>query len=383
MKKLLFRKLISDYLSFFILALLSSSIIVWVFQAVNFLDIMIDDGRDYLIYIYYSLLHFPKILAKLFPFVLFFSLFYVTIKYEANNELIIFWNFGIHKTELINFIIKFSILMTIIQILLTSLVVPKSQDTAKSFIRGSTVNVFENFIKPQRFNDTIKNLTIYSEKKDLNGNLINIYLKKKINEEEFQITYAKKGFFKSTNKFPYLVLFEGETISSKGNNITNLKFSKSEYPLNDVETNTTTYKKTQELSTIKIIKCMNKFYEYKEEKNFNYKEIENCSLQNLSSILKEIYKRIVIPLYIPLLMMVPYILITSSKESSKYLKIKYLTFLIGLFFIIFSETTIRFISSNYILNVLICLLPIIFTFLLYFIFYKKFDFKKAFDENLY
>ena len=51
MKKILFRKLLIDYLSFFFVALLSVSIIIWVFQAVNFLDIMIEDGRDYLIYI--------------------------------------------------------------------------------------------------------------------------------------------------------------------------------------------------------------------------------------------------------------------------------------------------------------------------------------------
>ena len=69
MKKILFRKLLIDYLSFFLIALLGSSIVVWVFQAVNYLDIMIEDGRDYTIYINYSLLNFPKILSKLFPFV--------------------------------------------------------------------------------------------------------------------------------------------------------------------------------------------------------------------------------------------------------------------------------------------------------------------------
>ena len=118
MKKLLFRNLLLSYLSFFLIALFSSSIVIWVFQAVNFLDIMIEDGRDYIIYINYSLLNFPKILSKLFPFVLFFSLFYVTIKYEQNNELIIFWNFGVNKIEVINFILKFSffLLLTYIYI---------------------------------------------------------------------------------------------------------------------------------------------------------------------------------------------------------------------------------------------------------------------------
>ena len=217
MKKILFRKLLLDYMSFFLIALFSSSIIIWVFQAVNFLDIMIEDGRDYIVYINYSLLNFPKIISKLFPFVIFFSLFYVTLKYEANNELMIFWNFGINKIQLINFIFKISILLLFIQIILTSIIVPKSQDLARSFLRTSTINFYDNFIKPQRFNDTIKGVTIYSAKKDKDGILYNLYLKRVIKENEFQITYAKKGEFRQIGNIPILVLYDGATITSANN----------------------------------------------------------------------------------------------------------------------------------------------------------------------
>ena len=109
MKKILFRKLLYDYIKFFSVALFCTSIVIWVFQAVNYLDIMIEDGRGYWVYIKFSLLNFPKIVSKLYPFVLFFSIFYVTVNYELNNELIIYWNFGIHKIQIINFILKYSI----------------------------------------------------------------------------------------------------------------------------------------------------------------------------------------------------------------------------------------------------------------------------------
>ena len=120
MKKILFRKFLLDCMTFFIVALVSSSIIIWVFQAVNFLDIMIEDGRDFLVYMNYSLLNFPKIFSKLYPFVLFFSLFYITGKYEQSNELMIFWNFGVNKISIINFFLKFSIILFFIQITLTA-----------------------------------------------------------------------------------------------------------------------------------------------------------------------------------------------------------------------------------------------------------------------
>ena len=134
MKKILFKKILIDCLTFFLITLFSTSIIIWVFQAVNFLDIMIEDGRDYIVYINYSLLNFPKIISRVLPFIFFFSFFYVITKYELNNELIIFWNFGVNKLEFINFFFKFSILLTIIQLFLVAIIVPKSQDKARSFL---------------------------------------------------------------------------------------------------------------------------------------------------------------------------------------------------------------------------------------------------------
>ena len=376
MKKVLFKKILIDYLSFFLITLFSTSVVIWVFQAVNFLDIMIEDGRDYLVYINFTLLNFPKILSKIFPFALFFSIFYVTTRYELKNELIIFWNFGIHKITIINFILKFSILLLILQILLTSLLVPKSQDEARSFLRSSTVNFFDNFIKPQKFNDTIKGVTIYSAKKDKDGILYNLYLKRVIKENEFQITYAKKGEFRQIGNIPILVLYDGATITSANNKVTNISFSKSDFSLGNIETNATTYKKTQEISSPKLFECIKNFYKLEKEIfQLKVKNIENCSYTNMQNIIKEFYKRFVIPIYIPLLSLIPFLLITSSKENTNYNILRLITFLIGLIIIIFSETTIRFISKISIYDISIMIIPILLLILLYSFLFHKFNFR--------
>ena len=374
MKKILFRKLLLDYMIFFLIALLSASTIIWVFQAVNFLDIMIEDGRDYLVYINFSLLNFPKILSKLFPFMLFFSLFYIILKYENNNELMIFWNFGVNKIQIINFIFLISILMMLIQIIFTSLIVPKSQDKARSFLRTSDVNFFGNFIKPQRFNDTIKGVTIYTEKKDDDGNLYNLYLKKEIKNENIQITYAKKGEFKELNNLPILVLYDGQTITEQNDDLTVFKFSKSDFLLKDFKSNTTLYKKTQELDTLSLFKCIINIH-YSEKITFKNLKIENCSKKNFKNLIKEIYKRIFVPIYIPLLMLIPLLLIMSSKENINYSKLKITSFSLGIIFIIFSETTIRLLSDKQTINYIIAAIPVFLLLLMYFIFYKKFKFK--------
>ena len=329
MKKILFRKLLRDYIKFFFVALFCTAIVIWVFQAVNYLDIIIEDGRDYVVYISYSLLNFPKIISKIFPFVLFFSLFYITTKYELNNELMIFWNHGVHKIEIINLIFKVSLLLMLLQMLLTCFVVPSSQDLARSFLRTSEVNFFDNFVKPQKFNDNIKGITIYTDKKDKNGNLKNLYLKKEIDNNQFQITYAKRGEFKEISNTPLLVLYDGATITLKDNKLTNISFSKSDFSLSNVETNTTTYKKTQEISSLRLVTCINNFYKF-DQKIFQSASsyIENCNIQNINNIFKEFYKRAIIPFYIPALSLLPFLLILISKESSSYQKLRLITFLV-------------------------------------------------------
>ena len=366
MEKILFRKLLIDCLIFFSITLFSASIIIWVFQAVNFLDIMIEDGRDYLVYINYSLLNFPKIVSKVLPFVFFFSFFYVITKYELNNELIIFWNFGVNKIHLINFLLTFSIFLTLIQITLAAFVVPNTQDKARSFLRTSSVNFLESFIKQKKFNDTIKNVTIYSEGKDEDGNLLNIYLKKEENINNFQITYAKKGKFVDKRNTQILVLYEGETINFINNKITNFRFSKSDFNLKNLETNTTTYIKTQEVSTSKLIKCVLKlnnlsFFNI----DTNNIVIENCLPENLNNVIKELYKRFIIPFYIPPLMLTILFLLLKSKENINYFSYRIFIFLFGLSLIISSEMSLRFIKNDIFENIKLFIIPVILMTLIY------------------
>ena len=86
MKKLLFIHFLKDTLFFFLLMSLSLGLIVWVIQAVNYLDFMTEDGHSFYVYFSYSVYNFPKIIHRILPFIFFISLFYQLIQYEKKNE---------------------------------------------------------------------------------------------------------------------------------------------------------------------------------------------------------------------------------------------------------------------------------------------------------
>ena len=376
MKKILFKKILSDCLIFFTISLFFAALVIWIFQAVNHLDIMIEDGRGHLTYIKFTLLIFPKVIVKLLPFIFFLSFIYIITKYELENELIIFWNFGVSKISVINFFLKFSLVLVIFQIFLTSIIVPASQDKARSYLRDSTIDLIENLIKPRTFNDAIKDLTIYSDQKNEDGYFTEIYIKSGGGINNFQITYANKGKFINNGEKQIFDLYNGETISVINNKITNLKFKRSYLNLSDVKTNTTTYKKTQEVSTLDLFICYKNIYNKDYIDLSKNLKIENCRTDNINNILKEFHKRITIPLYIPALMLICLLVITKSKENSNYTLYRLKIFLIGLVVIILSELSIRFVETNIFNNLIIFLIPLIVIFYLYITFYFKLNFKE-------
>ena len=378
MKKIIFRKIAADCIKFFLLTIFTIGIIIWVLQAVNFLDFIIEDGHGFFVYFNYTLLSFPKILSRIYPFALFLSICYILLKYENNNELVIFWNFGINKIRFINFFIKFSFGFLLINLLINSIVAPISQDKARSFIRTSELDFFESILKPKKFIDIIKNLTIYFETKTESGELKKIFLKKNSDTNSFQITYAQTGILEIRNNRKILVLYDGETFKNAKGKISKFKFAKTDYNIANLNSKSTTSQKTQENSTEELIGCLfilQKKIELEKDLNITY-GFDNCRLANLENIYETLYGRLIKPFYNIVLVMIALLLILKSKDDHAFINYKFKIFAFGFLFIIFLETSAKFIGANLLHNIFVSLLPILLSFLMYVYFWTKLKVEK-------
>ena len=373
MKKIIYRKLAKDCFNFFLLTILTISTIIWVLQAVNFLDFVIEDGHGFLVYFKYTLLNFPKILSRVFPFALFLSFSYILLKYENKNELVIFWNFGIKKISFINFFIKYSFFFVIISLLLNTIITPYAQDKARSFIRSSDLDFFESILKPKKFIDVIDNLTIYFEKKNDKGELKNIFLSEKTNFNNSQVTFAKKAVINNKNNKKILELYDGKTIENINGRISEFKFSKTDFNISKFSSSTITQKKTQENSTKELIECSLAINNSKIEKA---DKIINCRLDNLENIYQELYSRLIKPLYITFLITISLLIILKSKNDHSFTANKFKTYFFGFVFIVFLESSSRFINTNLIQNLFLSTLPFFFTLSIYLYFSIILRFKK-------
>ena len=374
MKKIIYRNLAKDCLNFFLLTIFTISLIIWVLQAVNYLDFVIEDGHGFLVYFKFTLLSFPKIFSRIFPFAIFLSFSYMLLKYENKNELVIFWNFGIKKIHFINFFIKFSLFFTIISLLLNAFITPYAQDKARSFIRSSDLDFFESILKPKKFIDVVGNLTIYFEEKNDNGELKNIFLNEKTDFDNSQTTFAKTGLIKINDYKRVLELYDGNTINNVGGKISKFQFSKTDFNISKFSSNTIMHQKTQETPTIDLIKCSLFFKNSK--KNADIKNINNCIFENLETIYEELYSRLIKPLYLTFLIAISLLIILKSKSDHSFNVNKFKIYLFGFFFIIFLESSSKFISINLIQNLYLSVLPFLFTLIIYIFFLITLNTKK-------
>ena len=369
MKKIVYRKLAKDCTKFFLLILFTVSIIIWVLQAVNYLDFVIEDGHGFLVYFNYTLLSFPKIFSRIYPFAVFLSFSYIILKYEEKNELVIFWNFGIKKIHFINFFIKLSFWFVLLSLLLNAVITPLTQNKARSFIRSSDLTFFENILKPKKFIDIIKNLTIYFEEKNENGELKNIFLNDKSGVNNSQTTFAKKGMLEMRGNKKILVLYNGRTINYLNGKISEFKFSKTDFNISRFQTKTITDQKTQENSTEELLQCVFVINNLKISINNKVKNaFDNCSLHNIENIYKELYSRLIKPLYITLLISISLLFILKSKNDHTFKSSKIKIYIFGFLFIIFLESSTKFISNNLIPNLFLSILPVLLLLIIYFYF---------------
>ena len=358
-KKLIFRKIFLDITYFFIITLATLSLIVWVIQAVNFLDFVTEDGHGLGVYLKYTLLSFPKIVSKLMPFIFFVSIFYTLNKFEDNNELKIFWIFGTNKREFLNVILKYSLIILLIQLTLTLLIVPYTQNKARTYIQKSSIDFFPSLINEKKFIDTVEKLTIYVEKKKENS-YEKICLKDNKDSSSVRIIYAETGNLVNDNDGRFLNLNNGKIININQDKITSFDFKNTTFDLSKYLTKSIIDFKIQERNTISILNCFINFFLLNDK---SYYHRNNCNEGSAGMFREEIYKRFFKPFFFLSLGMIISFIIIFSKENSNYKFNRFLIFLSGIVTIIISEFLMSLANSS-ILNLQI---SILFTFILFII----------------
>ena len=359
---------------YFLITLFTFTAIVWTVQAVNFLDLVVEDGHALSIYLSYSLLNVPKILTKFIPLSFLIALVLSILKFENENELIILWTAGLNKLKLVNFFVKVSLIVTLFQLFFAVVINPSILNYSRSLIKSSNLDFISSMVKTNQFNDTVPGLTIFVEKKNENGDMENIFirdegkvlksLENSSNTDNVTII-AKKGRVANSNN-PVLILRNGiiqsEKIGQEENqtkkNLQTIKFEKTTLKLDNLQTRSIVQTKIQETPSKLLLEC----YMGKQEKN-----ILNCPRDHRKNdVLSEINRRFGMPLYIPVITLILCFLLNQREENKFKNFYKYFYPISAFLILVLAEILVKYSGKSFTNTLIYYLTPLVLLPLIYF-----------------
>jgi|TARA_E500000178_G_scaffold342938_1_gene388909 lipopolysaccharide export system permease protein len=362
-----------EILRTFLIIVLGLSLIALTVRAVNFLELVVENGYPILTYFQYSFLNLFGIAPKFIPLAFFISIVIFLIKHIDDSEFIILWTSGVKKIELVNLILIASVSVLTFYLLLSTFLTPLALNKSRDLLNKDQLNSFLPTVRSQQFSDSFKGFTFIVDKK-INNEVENIFLhdtgknlqKFSSNSSDVSSTtiVAKKGVIDKRNLF----LIDGQIISAKKSNIEVINFEQLDINLNRLSTTTIKVPKLQETSTLKLLSCFFKILN----------ESKICNEDNKKEIIPNLIRRLILPFYIPVVALLCSFLLM---KNNILLLDKFLTYSFSFSILVFTELLIRYTGINNFLRFIYIIIPFSFIIIFYFILIYKFK-KKLKSRNL-
>ena len=163
----IYQNFIKEILKTFFVILFGLTIIAWTVRAVNFLDLIVENGYSITTYFQYSALNLLGILTKFIPLSFLLSLIIFIIKKIQEKEFTILWTSGIKKLTLVNLFFVVSIFILFLYLIFSTFITPMALQKSRSLLNEENFNSFLPTIRIQQFSDSFEGFTFFVEKKIL------------------------------------------------------------------------------------------------------------------------------------------------------------------------------------------------------------------------
>jgi lipopolysaccharide export system permease protein len=156
--------------------------------------------------------------------------------------------------------------------------------------------------------------------------------------------YAKKGQIIENNEKKIFILNEGKILNKEKSKFNIFQFEEINFDLSNYTTNTILAPKIQEIESRQLLSCYANLYKqsFIDQKKYNF----SCEKSLLKEIKQELLKRFYKPFYIPVVALIACLLILMPKSNIMYNKSKNITFLLGFFVLVVSESMLRYSTSS-------------------------------------
>jgi len=309
------------------------------------------------------------VLTKFIPLSFLVTIVFFIGKQIEEKEFTILWSAGVKKIHMVNLLLLSSLVILIFYLIFSTLITPYTLNQSRKLLSDKNeISIFP-ILKENQFIDAYKGVTLIVSKK-IKNEVQNIFIYDNSNNfKSLQSNNAKNESLniiaqKGIAEKDQLILLKGQLITTLSDNINNskiVKFDQMNLNLGSIENNIIKKPKIQETSTMQLISCFtNKF-----DKNIF------CNEKSKKEVIPTLNRRIVLPIYIPIISLISCLLLANTKKNNLMLN-KITIFLLSFFTLLFAELFIRYTGVNFLLNYLFIFFPFLLLPVMYLILIQKF-----------
>ena len=158
----IYQNFIIEILKSFFIILFGLSVIALTVRAVNFLELIVENGYSVAPYFKYSLLNLFGLAPKFIPLSFLLSLSIFILKHLQDSEFIILYTSGVKKSIIVRIFFFVSVLILCFYLILSVFITPLALNKSRQILSNQNFNSFLPTIRTQQFSDSFKGFVFFA-----------------------------------------------------------------------------------------------------------------------------------------------------------------------------------------------------------------------------
>jgi lipopolysaccharide export system permease protein len=203
---------------------LSLTSIVWLSQALRFIDYIVNRGVSILMFLHLTLLMVPSLFMIVLPFALLCATLYTYNRLTQDSELVVLQSAGLSRFQVAKPALTMAVYVTLISYAITLYILPLTYSQFKDmqvFLRDNFASLL---LQEEVFNSPVDGLTVYIKERDNNGNLRGIIVHDSRDPAHPLTMMAELGKLVQTPQGPRFLLVNGNRQEMSNGHLNLLQF---------------------------------------------------------------------------------------------------------------------------------------------------------------
>ncbi len=185
------------------------TLIVWMTQSLQRLDILVEHGSGLALFAWLSVLIVPSLLSVIIPFALLGAALYALQRLHADSEIAVIFAAGVSRWRIAAPLLIITAAAAAATLWVNLDLMPRSYRALKSAVAELRADFASTVLRGGEFTSVIDGLTIYVERAEGGGRFEGLLVNDFREPERPEVYMAQKGLLRETTAGPILLLVNG------------------------------------------------------------------------------------------------------------------------------------------------------------------------------